>query len=163
MRRISLIIIHCSASRCNRRYTFGQCRRDHIIANGWKDIGYHYYVETDGGVYKGRDESVAGAHCRNHNRHSIGVCYEGGIDAAGRPADTRTPQQRAALKSLVEKLHKAYPQAMILGHRDLSPDLNGDGRITPGEYIRHCPCFDAATEYAGCQPHGPGGDPPPER
>lgn len=154
MRRISLIIIHCSASRRDRRHTFAQCRRDHIRANGWRDIGYHYYVEQDGTVCRGRAESTPGAHCRGHNGHSIGVCYEGGLDTGGLPADTRTPQQRISLRRLVEKLHKAYPRAIILGHRDLSPDLDGDGRISPGEYVKQCPCFDAAVEYADCQPEG---------
>lgn len=147
MRRITLIIIHCSATRCNCRYTFGQCRRDHISHNGWKDIGYHYYVETDGSVHRGRAEDVAGAHCRNHNAHSIGICYEGGLDASGHAADTRTAAQRRALLALVADLHCRYPRAIVLGHRDLSPDLDGNGLITPNEYIKQCPCFDAMREY----------------
>lgn len=147
MRHITLIILHCSATRCDRRYTFGQCRRDHIDRNGWKDIGYHYYVETDGTVHCGRPESVAGAHCKNHNAHSIGVCYEGGLDVAGHAADTRTEAQRRALLALVADLHRRYPRAIILGHRDLSPDIDGNGLITPNEYIKQCPCFDAMGEY----------------
>lgn len=147
MRRITLIIIHCSATRCNCRYTFGQCRRDHISHNGWKDIGYHYYVETDGSVHRGRAEDVADAHCRNHNAHSIGICYEGGLDASGHAADTRTAAQRRALLALVADLHRRYPRAIVLGHRDLSPDLDGNGLITPNEYIKQCPCFDAIKEY----------------
>ena len=47
----------------------------------------------------------------------------------------------------LEHLHTLAPQATILGHRDLSPDRNGDGRITPDEWIKLCPCFDAQREY----------------
>lgn len=147
MRQITLIIIHCSATRCNHRYTFDMCRRDHIRHNGWKDIGYHYYVETDGTVHRGRAEAVAGAHCRNHNAHSIGICYEGGLDASGRAADTRTGAQRHSLQTLVNNLRRRYPRAIVLGHRDLSPDIDGNGLITPNEYIKQCPCFDAVKEY----------------
>ena len=77
---------------------------------------------------------VVGAHCKNHNKHSIGVCYEGGLDARGQPADTRTEEQKAALVALLRELKKAYPKALIVGHHDLNP-------------MKECPCFDAAKEY----------------
>lgn len=147
MRTITLIIIHCSATRCDRRYTFEQCRRDHIRNNHWRDIGYHYYIERDGTVFNGRSESAIGAHCKNHNAHSIGVCYEGGLDAYGRPADTRTGAQKESLLALLHTLRRRYPRALVLGHRDLSPDLDGNGLITPNEYVKQCPCFDAGREY----------------
>lgn len=147
MRKITLIIIHCSATRCTNRYPFSQCRRDHIAHNKWRDIGYHYYIERDGTVFNGRPESAVGAHCKNHNAHSIGICYEGGLDPSGRPADTRTDAQKRSLLSLLHSLRTRYPRALILGHRDLSPDLDGNGIITPGEYIKACPCFDAGREY----------------
>ena len=82
---------------------------------------------------------MVGAHCLNHNSHSIGICYEGGLDARGQPADTRTPEQKAAMLRLLQELHQRYPRAVIVGHRDLSHD-------------RDCPCFDAAREYAALQP-----------
>ena len=147
MRAITLIILHCSATRCNTRYTAAQCSYDHKHHRGWKDIGYHYYVERDGSVHQGRPESVVGAHCKNHNAHSIGVCYEGGLDAQGHAADTRTPAQKEALLELLTDLHRRYPMALILGHRDLSPDLNGNGLIEPNEYLKQCPCFDVMKEY----------------
>ncbi|MBR1939880.1 MAG: N-acetylmuramoyl-L-alanine amidase [Bacteroidaceae bacterium] len=70
---------------------------------------------------------------QNHNAHSIGVCYEGGLDAQGRACDTRTPAQKEALLELLTDLHRRFPMALILGHRDLSPDLNGNGLIEPNE------------------------------
>lgn len=154
MRHISFIILHCSGTRSDRRYTVEQCRRDHIRNNGWDDIGYHWYVERDGIIHPGRNESVQGAHVKNHNPHSIGVCYEGGLDPSGQPCDTRTRAQVASLRRLMEELHQRYPKAIILGHRDLSPDLNDDGRITPDEYIKQCPCLDTMLEYEDLQPAG---------
>lgn len=152
MRIITLLVLHCSATRCNQRYSFGQCRRDHVQHRRFADIGYHYYVERDGTIRHGRDESVIGAHVTHHNRHSIGICYEGGLNEQGKPTDTRTEAQRQALLTLLTDLRERYPRALIVGHRDLSPDLNGDGCITPGEWIKQCPCFDAVKEYHSLQP-----------
>ena len=92
MRRITLFIIHCSATRCGQPYSFEDCRRDHIDGRHFRDIGYHYYITRDGRVHPGRPLSLEGAHCFGHNRHSIGICYEGGLDGKGLPADTRTPR-----------------------------------------------------------------------
>ena len=65
---------------------------------------------------------MCGAHCKNHNRHSIGVCYVGGLEADGKtPADTRTPAQIRALEQLLYDLCKRYPKAIVVGHCDLDP------------------------------------------
>lgn len=154
MRTITLIILHCSGTRADRRYSMEQCRDDHIRNRKWKDIGYHYYIERDGTLKNGRPEKEQGAHCNDRNRHSIGVCYEGGLDSHGEPADTRTTAQKHTLWKLLSELHIRYPNAIILGHRDMSPDRNGDGCITPEEYLKQCPCFDAMVDYAALQPEG---------
>jgi N-acetylmuramoyl-L-alanine amidase len=51
------------------------------------------------------------------------------------------------LKTLVKRMMKKYPKAKVCGHRDLSPDLNRDGKITPNEWTKACPCFDVREEY----------------
>ena len=81
--------------------------------------------------------------CPEANANSIGVCYEGGLDEYGRPADARTPFQRHSLRVLVLLLLKDYLSARLCGHRDLSPDLNHNGEIEPEEWVKQCPCFDA--------------------
>ena len=91
----------------------------------------------------GRDSKFA------YNRHSIGICYEGGLDVHGSPADTRTPEQRASLKLLVHQLLKTFPGSRVCGHRDLSPDRNGNGEIEPEEWIKACPCFEVKDEFSG--------------
>ena len=133
MRRIDLIVIHCSATRSNRSYSVTQLIRDHARRFGF--TGYHYYITRDGQTYQTRHENLVGAHARGYNQHSLGVCYEGGLDERGKPADTRTPRQKRALLKLLKKLKAAHPGARILGHRDL-PDVHKD-----------CPCFDAIAEY----------------
>lgn len=128
MRTITLIIIHCSATPEGRSLSFEECRRDHIMHRHFRDIGYHFYITRDGTVHDGRPIENVGAHCEGHNSHSIGICYEGGLDANGKPADTRTEAQRKALKSLVERMHRLFPKALIVGHHDLNPR-------------KACPCF----------------------
>ncbi len=119
MRSVNLIVIHCSATRCNRRFTVDMLKACHNARFGNKGIGYHYYIERDGHLYQTRDESLVGMHARHYNAHSIGICYEGGLNEQGQAADTRTPEQRAALIALLRSLKEDYPQAEILGHREL--------------------------------------------
>ena len=152
-RAISLIILHCSSTREDQHFTVADIKRWHL-QRGFVDCGYHLVVEQDGTISAGRPLTCIGAHCRGHNRNSIGICYVGGLDKDGHPADTRNEAQKKSLRELLTQLHQDYPKAIILGHRDLSPDLNGDGKITPNEYIKRCPCFDAMVEYADLQPAG---------
>lgn len=139
MRRITFIIIHCSAVRpCQES---GVREIDHWHRQrGWKQgCGYHYVVRRDGTIETGRPLEMVGAHCLNRNNHSIGICYEGGLDAAGNPADTRTPEQKEALRKLLQQLHEQFPKAIIAGHNVFNP-------------MKACPCFDAMREYADLQP-----------
>jgi len=140
MRRITLLVIHCSAVRPDQTSSAARIDEWHR-EKGWKNgIGYHYVVRRNGEIEPGRPEWMVGAHCRNHNAHSIGICYEGGLDIRGQPADTRTEAQRRSLRKLLELLHKAYPRALIVGHHDLNPQ-------------KDCPCIDnVVTEYADLQP-----------
>ena len=139
MRIITLIILHCSATPEGRSLDFEACRRDHIRHRHFRDIGYHFYITRDGVVHTGRPLEQAGAHCKGHNRHSVGICYEGGLDAAGHPKDTRTVTQKEALTKLVRELKRRFPRALVVGHRDLNPG-------------KDCPCFEAVGEYASDPP-----------
>lgn len=131
-RNIKEIIIHCSATIDGKDFTVEDIRRWHL-ERGFSDIGYHWVIYRDGSLHAGRPEKISGAHCTGHNSISIGICYIGGLDKNGLPADTRTPQQKAALTNFLEQLHFRYPDAKIYGHRDFA--------------AKACPCFDAQTEY----------------
>ena len=145
-RTITDIVIHCTATRAWQDYGADDIRRMHK-AQGWSDIGYHYVVRIDGTVENGRDVDIIGAHVGGYNPHSIGVVYVGGLDNQGKAKDTRTENQKHALRQLLLDLRELYPNAKISGHRDFSPDKNHDGIISPDEWIKDCPCFDAKTEY----------------
>ena len=141
MRKITLIVVHCSAVKPDQTSSVAQIDRYHREEKHWKfGIGYHYVIRRNGEIETGRPESVIGAHCVNHNAHSIGICYEGGLDIRGQPADTRTAEQKAALRQLLEDLHQRYPRALIVGHCDLNP-----GKDCPGYK-------NVVQEYADLQP-----------
>ena len=100
---------------------------------GWKGIGYHYVIDIDGTVEKGRPDAEIGSHCVGKNKNSIGIVYVGGLDKNGRPKDTRTPEQKEALWELLRVLLVKYPKAVIKGHNNFSN--------------KACPCFDVEKEY----------------
>lgn len=133
--QVRYLILHCSATRCDRPYTAKQLIRDHK-SRGFRTAGYHFYVRRDGTMTQHRRLLEVGAHCRPFNRCSIGICYEGGLDPSGHPADTRTPQQTERLSRLFQNLRRLFPQAQIRGHRDM-----------PGAVPKDCPCLDAEKEF----------------
>ena len=138
MRTITLIVIHCSAVRPDQTSSAAQIDTWHRQRGFHLGIGYHYVVRRNGQVEPGRPEYMVGAHCQNHNSHSIGVCYEGGLDARGQPADTRTEEQKVALRRLLKDLRGRYPRALIVGHHDLNPH-------------KACPCIENVVgEYLNC-------------
>ena len=132
-----MIVIHCSATRVNQDYPVQQLYHDHVEVNHWRYIGYHFYIRKSGRVEETRPLQRMGAHAKGYNAHSIGICYEGGLDEHGRPADTRTEAQTQAMKRLILQLKQQFPAIKrVVGHRDL-----------PGVQ-KACPCFDVATLVA---------------
>ncbi len=148
MRPVNLIILHCSATPDGADYPPEALERDHL-ARGFSQAGYHFYVRRSGEIVPMRHPGMVGAHVKGHNRHSIGVCYEGGLGADGLVTDTRTPAQKDSLNALILYLTLEYPDATVCGHRDLSPDANYDGIVSPDEWVKGCPGFDARLEYGG--------------
>ena len=134
MRKIDLIVIHCSASRADRDFTETDLEVCHR-RRGFNGIGYHFYIRKNGDIKTTRPIERIGAHAKGFNRTSIGVCYEGGLDANGKPKDTRTLEQKGALLALLRELKRQFPKALVVGHRDLNP-------------MKGCPCFDAVKEYS---------------
>ena len=130
-------------------------------AKGWKNPGYHYVVFPDGKIVQLLDEAKVANGVKDYNSHSIHVAWVGGIEykyedptktvKGSKPtivsADNRTKYQKLALFDLLTKLKLKYKEATIMGHRDISPDLNHNGVIDPWERIKDCPCFDAMIEY----------------
>jgi N-acetylmuramoyl-L-alanine amidase len=148
MRTVTDIVIHCAA------LPNGSPLGIHAIdtmhkANGWRrhsslatvhspdlpHVGYHYVITCDGELQSGRHVDEVGAHTQGNNARSIGICLIG--------TDKFTPAQWKTLRELVEHLFESgYRRCRVQGHRDYSPDLNGDGQISKNEWIKICPGFD---------------------
>lgn len=145
MREINLIVVHCSATRADRDFTENDLEVCHRH-RGFNGAGYHFYIRKNGDIKNTRPLEKPGAHALGYNAHSIGICYEGGLDVRYRPADTRTEWQKHSLRVLIQTLLMDYPGCRVCGHRDLSPDRNGDGRISPEEWVKECPCFEVTSK-----------------
>lgn len=134
MRSIKYIVIHYSATPEGREHDVHDIRRWHVNDRKFLDVGYHYLIKLDGTIEEGRPLIHQGAHVKNYNRNSIGICYIGGLNEDNESSDTRTSEQKESLLILLKKLKKDYPNAQILGHKDLSSTL--------------CPGFNAKDEYS---------------
>ena len=134
MRQIKEIIIHCSATREGQAIPVETIKKWHVEGRGWSDIGYHFYIDINGGIHKGRDISRAGAHCKGHNRYSIGICYCGGVEQDGKtPKDTRTQKQKEGLLAVIRTMKAMYPEAKVYSHNEFAN--------------KACPSFNATNEY----------------
>ena len=140
--QVTHIVVHCSATPDGVYFDADTIDAWHR-ARGFNKIGYHFVVLLDGTIQVGRMVNEKGAHVKDKNTNTIGVCYIGG----GGGKDTRTIKQKTSLSFLIATLKRMCHQAQAVGHRDLSPDKNGDGKITKAEWVKLCPCFNATFEY----------------
>lgn len=132
MRKINKIIMHCSATKEGVHFDINNIREWHL-KKGFKDVGYHYVILLDGTIQKGREDDKIGAHCTGQNNDSIGISFIGGLDKDGKPKDTRTIQQKAAMYRLICDLRDKYGNIPVYPHYYFSN--------------KACPCFDAYKEY----------------
>jgi|SRR5690554_298209 len=140
-REIDLIVVHCTGASQNQ--TVDSIRAFWKDVLGWKNPGYHRIIDTKGNVTElaSPDKVVNGV--AGKNAKSYHICWIGGKDGA----DNRTVEQKCVLREEIKKAKEMFPKAQVVGHRDLSPDLNNDGIISPNEWTKLCPSFDAVSEY----------------
>lgn len=142
MRPINKIVVHCSATKPDRNIGEAEITQWHK-EKGWSDIGYHFVIRRNGLRENGRPLEIAGAHVAGHNTGSIGICMVGGVGPDGKAECNFTFRQFQTLETLLRELLTQFPKAEVLGHRDLSPDKDGDGTIEQSEWLKECPTFDA--------------------
>lgn len=134
MRKIDTIIIHCAATKPSMDIGAKEIDGWHR-AKGYFGIGYHYVIRRNGEVELGRPLEQAGAHAKDHNTTSIGICLVGGIDDRGKPECNFTAAQWDELKKLVTDLKGRFGDLKIIGHNDVA--------------AKACPCFSVAAWLAG--------------
>lgn len=145
MRKINRIFIHCTAG-SQRTYTDAKLLQE-FKNKGWQNPGYHYVIRPNGSIFIPLQEDKIANGVKGYNSESIHIAYVGGIDAKGKAIDNRTENQKDSMKRLIAELKTKYPKAIVLGHRDISPDTNHNGKVDMWERIKQCPCFDAMVEY----------------
>ena len=133
MRKINKIIIHCTATPEGREVTTDDLYKWHVKERGWKDIGYHFFIDLQGCLHECRPIEQTGANTKGQNWDSIGIAYAGGMSKDMAPEDTRTEEQKDAMFDLLLRLVEAYRGVQIHGHCDFSK--------------KACPSFDARKEY----------------
>lgn len=182
-RSIDLVVIHCSATPSGKplaqgkRGEPGYLNAPQVIgawhaARGFKrqpeavrafssslpSIGYHYVIDLTGEVWSGRHLSEVGAHAKDFNARSVGICLVGGAEREAQytAAQWKSLQQVVAMLLSDYGIPCAAPKRVpdkaqplgykviggVCGHRDLSPDGNGNGLIEPFEWTKTCPGFD---------------------
>ena len=136
MRTINRIVIHYTGAAASQSVPsiLAYWRQAHP---DWKGTpGYHVIISADGTATRLQPDEKITYGVAGYNSHTLHVCFIG--DGAF------TAAQEATLEKRVRYWKDLYPAARICGHRDLSPDKNGDGRITPDEWVKACPGFTVA-------------------
>lgn len=141
-RKILYLVLHCTASPQTQKV------KDILAywknALGWKSPGYHVIVQPDGVAVELQPIELPTNGVKGFNSNSIHISYIGGVDSNGKALDNRTPQQKETITRYLKKWHAMFPSAKILGHRDFSPDKNGNGRVDPWERIKECPSHEVS-------------------
>lgn len=158
-RKINLIVIHSADTPNGREQTVHDIDAWHR-QRGFKrtasvkdtfnpsltSIGYHFVIYVDGTVHTGRSIDEAGAHVAGFNSRSIGICMIG--------KDKFNGLQWIALRDLLNTLKRDLKfTGLICGHRDLSPDKDGDGTVEPHEWLKTCPGFNVPAWFASGHIH----------
>ena len=138
MRTITRIILHCSASLEGVNLSGNDIRSMHcnpisMGGRGWRNPGYHYVVRLDGSIDNILPIQYIANGVKGYNQESIHICYVGGLDRKGKPANTRTAKQRGTIAELLTLLHDRFPEAKLYGHNQLA--------------AKACPCFKVKEEF----------------
>jgi len=129
--KIKYLVVHCADTPDSApHYTAADVHAWHK-ARGWDGIGYHAVIGRDGTVEAGRPEYWQGAHVASHNSVSLGVCLIG--------RKLFALEQYRTLKTVLLDWIERYPDAEVVGHRDL-------------DSLKMCPNFDVRQWWAENDP-----------
>ena len=136
---IDTIIIHCSDMEWGSSSAYRLLHQSF----GWEDVGYHYIIQNcfpsendylqkrpNFNIDKGRSNSYCGAHVKNHNKNSIGICLVG--------KRVFSNMQFQSLILLIQKLKEKYPIKHITGHYEYDT-AQEQGKTCPNidmDYLR---------------------------
>lgn len=134
MRKIDLVVVHCSATPPDMDIGAKEIDTWHRQPpQSFRKIGYHYVIRRNGFIEEGRPVFEVGAHASQVNSRSIGICLVGGVRREGKALVTDnnfTVEQFDSLEALLTTATEEFKEIEICGHRDI-----------PGVH-KDCPSFD---------------------
>jgi N-acetylmuramoyl-L-alanine amidase len=125
---VDTIWVHCAATRPEwmqdkpTSAKVAEITRWHVQGNKWNAIGYHWIIDRDGAIAKGRDENTVGAHVAGYNTGSIGICLIGGFGSNENDSFDKhfTPEQDHVLRGLIEDIKQRTPIKAVRGHNEVA-------------------------------------------
>ncbi|MEC7705366.1 MAG: N-acetylmuramoyl-L-alanine amidase, partial [Pseudomonadota bacterium] len=121
IKKITYLIVHCADTPDTEDLRATDIHDMHL-GFGWDGAGYHHIICRDGQIEPGRPFYWQGAHVYGQNENSLGICLIG--------RQKFTPAQMNSLSRLLHHLKCQYPNAEIVGHRDVQ------------DTAKTCPNFD---------------------
>lgn len=113
------IVVHHTGMR-DVDMTVSEIHDLHVNRNKWSGIGYHFVIQKDGSINRGRPLEAVGAHSLSNNQFTVGVCIAGNYDI-GTPNKAQLLSAEQLIAAICDK-YKIEPDDMsIFGHKDLSP------------------------------------------
>lgn len=128
MRHVDKAILHCSDSNIKSHDNIITIREWHL-ERGFNDVGYHFFIRSNGQIELGRSLEKTGAHCKGQNKNSIGICLH------GKNLDDFTHQQFKSLRKLLEVLILIFPELTVHGHNEFSEKECPVFNVTPFKLI----------------------------
>ena len=114
-RHVDRVFLHCSASDNPDHDDIATIRSWHVDERGWSDVGYHYFIRSDGALQEGRPLERTPAAQAGHNPGTVAICLH------GLAAENFTDDQFRTLTALAREIDEAYAGRVTFhGHCEVS-------------------------------------------
>ncbi|XP_045646618.1 peptidoglycan recognition protein 3 [Ursus americanus] len=121
-----VIIIHTADRTCNVSVDCHIHIRDiqsfHMDTQHFCDIGYHFLVGQDGGVYEGVGWHIQGSHTYGYNDIALGIAFIGNF--VGTPPNAAALEAAQNLIQCAEDKGYLIPNYLLVGHSDIVNTLS---------------------------------------
>ena len=114
-RHVDRVFLHCSASDNPDHDDIATIRSWHVDERGWSDVGYHYFIRSDGALQEGRPLERTPAAQAGHNAGTLAICLHGLAE------ENFADDQFRTLTALAREIDEAYAGRVTFhGHCEVS-------------------------------------------
>ena len=106
------------ATESQERAFLREVERFHIRERGWFSIGYSFVIMPSGRIYEGRGWGARGAHTKDRNLLSYGICFAGDFMQED-PTESSISACRRLLSAGIREGWLSGTQHPTGGHRDV--------------------------------------------